>query len=86
MVSPRSCSRCGGALVNSSNLYHDDDFCVNCGWRSLDLPDSVLGEFLKHHGDEQIEGYKPRNNIGTRKAPPTGQERRQRKIRNRRQS
>ena len=86
MVSPRSCTRCGGALVNGSHRLHYDDFCVNCGWRSLDLPDNVLGEFLKHHGDEQIDGYKPRNNIGTGNVSPTGHERRQREARNRREA
>ncbi len=86
MVSPRSCTRCGGALVNGSHRYHDDDFCMNCGWRSLDLPDNVLGEFLKHHGDSQIEGYKPRNTIGTGQPAPTGYERRKRKFRDRNQA
>lgn len=75
MVSPGSCPRCSGTLLNGCHRFHDDNFCFNCGWQSLDLPDKVLSEFLKHHCDSHLEGYKARNNIGTSRPAKTSHER-----------
>lgn len=45
------CLRCGGQVFNG---FYDDPFCVQCGWRKIEVSDSIRAEVRKFMGRERI--------------------------------
>jgi hypothetical protein len=53
----------------------EDELCINCGWRSKEVPNDVLDEVKNHLGKGLMANGNSKRQIGTGKPPPSGWDR-----------
>ncbi|MCH2321317.1 MAG: hypothetical protein MK384_06640 [SAR202 cluster bacterium] len=49
------CPRCGGRVWQDAS-EHDDDKCIVCGWRQVELSPDAISQIKIYTGKQRIEG------------------------------
>jgi len=49
------CPRCGGGVWQDAS-DHDDDKCIVCGWRQIELSPDAINQIRIYTGKPRIEG------------------------------
>ena len=73
MMNINGCPRCNGAVVLYGSSSADGDACVNCGWRTPEIPEDVMDLVQAHLGKPYVDAGQTR--VGPRSSPLSGWER-----------